>query len=64
MKQLKIKCLIQDDELHFTKDKIYTTSISPDQEGDIGVVCDGGWHSLLYAGEYEIISEDIVEEEQ
>jgi len=45
---MKIKCLIQDDDLKFTKDGIYTTEHLPDEDGDIRVVCDGGWESVCW----------------
>ena len=54
---MKIKCLIQDDDLKFTKYGIYTTEHLPDEDGDIRVVCDGGWGSMLFASEFEIMEE-------
>jgi len=60
---MKIKCLIQDDELKFTKDRTYTTEHLPDEDGDIRVVCDGGWESMLFAGEYIVVGNEILEDE-
>jgi len=54
---VKIKCLIQDDELRFTEGRTYTTEHLPDEDGDIRVVCGGGWESMLFAKEFEIMEE-------
>ncbi len=54
---MKIKCLIQDDELKFTKGRTYSTEHLPDEDGDIRVVCDDGWESMLFENEWELVEE-------
>lgn len=50
-----VKCLIQDDVLFLTMDKVYEGEL--DEYGDVVIVNDVGVGSYLFGGEYEMLEE-------
>lgn len=55
---IRVKCLIQDETLFLTKDRIYEGKLDP-EDSDVAIVNDFGEGSYLFIGEYEIVEEGV-----